>query len=414
MTLWTPEWRLILDGGLDYTNLTLTNLTITSGRTDIYTQATPGYCSLTVINTDGSSIPLDINNDVLVQVKDSSGDYVNLFGGTITDLDISVNKSGSIAISEHINIKAYGALSKISKVITDGVLSKDYDGDQIYAALSPILFSTWTQVPAALEWENYDAGTTWANAGNTGAGEIDRPGDYELHARSSNPTTVYSLVSALATSGLGYLYENASGQICYADSTHRSQYLQTNGYVDVSAKNAIGSGMRIAKRAGDVRNKVKIVYKNNDSVESTNATSIATYGELAQNIQTSLESGSDATSQAEFYLSLRAYPQYMFRNITYPLCNQEIDDSDRDNLLNIFMGLPLNISDLPTNMLDGSFQGFVEGWTWQASQGALSLTINLSPVAYSLQAFRWNNVPIGETWNTINPTLDWLNATIVA
>jgi hypothetical protein len=38
----------------------------------------------------------------------------------------------------------------------------------------------------------------------------------------------------------------------------------------------------------------------------------------------------------------------------------------------------------------------------------------LSPLAYSLQAMRWNDVAIGETWNTINPTLDWINATIVA
>jgi hypothetical protein len=35
-------------------------------------------------------------------------------------------------------------------------------------------------------------------------------------------------------------------------------------------------------------------------------------------------------------------------------------------------------------------------------------------VAYSLQAFRWNSVPVTEAWNTLNPTLDWNNATIVA
>ena len=78
------------------------------------------------------------------------------------------------------------------------------------------------------------------------------------------------------------------------------------------------------------------------------------------------------------------------------------------------MGMPVNITNLPANMVDGAFQGFVEGWTWTAGLNRLELTLTVSPIAYSLQAFRWNSVPASETWNTINPALDWLNATIVA
>jgi hypothetical protein len=78
------------------------------------------------------------------------------------------------------------------------------------------------------------------------------------------------------------------------------------------------------------------------------------------------------------------------------------------------MGMPLNIVNLPANMGNGEFQGFVEGWTWTASLNSLTLTLNVSPIAYSLQAMRWNDVPAIETWNTILPDLTWLNATIVA
>jgi len=155
VSAWTPEWKITLNGGLDYTNLTLTNLSITSGRTDIYSQPYAGYCSVTIINTDGSAIPLDINDDVLIQVKDSSGSFVNLFGGTITDLDISVDKAGANGIVEVINLKALGALAKLTKVLTDGVLSKDFDGNQIYTILAALLFDTWSEVPAALTWSNY-------------------------------------------------------------------------------------------------------------------------------------------------------------------------------------------------------------------------------------------------------------------
>jgi hypothetical protein len=78
------------------------------------------------------------------------------------------------------------------------------------------------------------------------------------------------------------------------------------------------------------------------------------------------------------------------------------------------MGEALDITDLPSNMVDGRFQGFVEGWTFSAGYNRLDLTLILSPVAYSLQAMKWIDVPVTETWNTISPTLQWINATIVA
>ena len=78
------------------------------------------------------------------------------------------------------------------------------------------------------------------------------------------------------------------------------------------------------------------------------------------------------------------------------------------------MGMPVNIINLPSNINNGEFQGFVEGWTFSAGYNSLYLTLTVSPTAYSLQAMRWNGVPVGERWNTINAGLDWLNATIVA
>jgi hypothetical protein len=77
------------------------------------------------------------------------------------------------------------------------------------------------------------------------------------------------------------------------------------------------------------------------------------------------------------------------------------------------MGMPVNIADLPVNM-GSNFQGFVEGWQFQAGINSLTVSLYVTPVAYSLQAFTWADVPVVETWNTIEPTLEWLNATVVA
>ena len=414
MSQWTPEWQVTINGGGDYTNLTIANLTITSGRTDIYSQPYAGYCNVQIINLDQSPIVIDVNDQITIKVKDSTGTFVNLFGGFVTDIDVEVTQASSTAISEVIGVVAMGALSKLPKALTEGVLAKDFDGDQIYTILSEVLFSTWNEVPAATQWNTYSATTTWANAENSGLGDIDQPGDYELTARTSEITDVYSLVTALATSGLGYLYEDSQGRIGYADSTRRSSYLAANGYVDLTGNHALARGIKTEKRSGDVRNNVTISYKANATQSASSAESIAIYGQQAYNITTSLENGADALAQAQFYLTLRAFPEAQFRSITFPITSPEIDDADRDSLLNVFMGLPLNITQLPANINNGEFQGFVEGWTFTAGYNSLYLTLTVSPTAYSLQAMRWNGVPVTESWNTLNAGLEWIDATIVA
>ena len=412
MTLWTPVWSVLIDG-VEYKNITLANLTIESGRRDIYQQAVAGYCNLSILNIDDDPITVEINSGITVFVQNSTATPVAIFGGSVSDILTTVERSGTGGLVQTITVTALGALSRLPKVLTEGVLSKDYEGDQIYDILDGILYGAWNEVPAALHWEDYDATTTWANAENSGVGQIDRPGNYELTDRSASVTDAYSLVAALATSGLGYIYEDSEGRIGYADSTRRGTYLAANGYVDLSALDAYSSGLQTSTRAGDVRNSITITYKNSQQVTNEDSASIALYGSLAQNIQTSLENGADATTQTAFYLALRAYPRANFESIRYPLGSPNVSDLDRDSLLGVFMGMPVNISDLPVNM-GTNFQGFVEGWRFSAGYNSLAVDLYVTPIAYSLDAFRWNDVPASERWNTLSPTLDWLNATVVA
>jgi hypothetical protein len=415
VTQWSPVWKIEING-VSYTTVTLANLSITSGRSNIYTQAQAGYATINLINLTGSAIVPTINDTLAISVKDTSATYVPIFGGSIVDVGVTVSQVGSVGIAQTITITALGALARLQKALTNGVLTQDFDGDQIETILRQVLFAQWQQVPAALTWATYDPTTTWANAENTGLGEIDTPGNYELAHRSSNRTDVYSLVAALATSGLGYLYEDAQGLISYADSTHRTTYLATYGYTDLDANQALGQGIRIQTRAGDIRNDLTIKYGtlSASEVSDTDQTSIGLYGDLAQIITTTIKHSADAEDQAAFYLSLRAYPQPIFESITFALTNPELDNSDRDALIGAFMGQPINLTNLPLNMASGTFQGFIEGWRFSASYNELAITLLLSPLAFSLQAMRWNDVPIVETWSSVSPTLDWQNATIVA
>ena len=415
MTVFNPVWRVTI-GGNEYQTAILANLTITSGRTNIYEQAQAGYTNIELINLDQSNVAIGINDSLTIELQDSTATFIPIFGGSVVDVAISVAELGNVAYAQRVKIIALGALARLPKALTDGVLVQDFDGNQILSVLQDLLLNNWSEVPAALQWNTYDPTETWANAQNIGLGEIDTPGTYELAQRASSRTDIYSLVSALATSGLGYIYEDAQGLISYASADHRSIYLATNGYVNLSANDAQGSGLTIQQRAGDVRNTITLKYGTNSTneVSATDATSVGLYGQLAQIFTTTVKHTVDAQDQADFYLTLRAYPQYNFNQITYQLTNPEIDDGDRDSLINVFMGMPLAIADLPLNMSAGTYLGFVEGWTFQAAYNQISVSLNLSPLSYSLQAMQWQDVSVAEAWNTISGILDWENALVVA
>jgi hypothetical protein len=407
MTVFNPEWRVTIGSNI-YTNVTLSGVTMTSGRTDIYSQPVAGYCSLVIVNLDESQFTFAINDGLTLQLKNSAGTYVPIFGGSITDIGIEVATAGDAGIVTTAALTALGALSRLPKALTEGVLPKELDGLQIERILTDLLVNTWSEVPAALTWSTYPATETWANAQNTGLGEIDS-GIYELQARTADVSDMYSLVSELANSGFGYLYEDAQGRINYAGADHRQNYLAANGYTTLSANQALAAGIRTTTQAGDVRNDIALKYRAGTEF-ATDAQSILTYGKLSQSITTTLHNEVDAESQAQRYLDLRKFPRAKFESITFPITSPEINDATRDALLGIFMGQPIKLTDLPLNISGGQFEGYVEGWTWNVSYNSISLTINVSPIEFSTVAVYWSQVSASETWNTLSNTLTWENA----
>jgi hypothetical protein len=415
MTAWSPDWKLTV-AGVDYTDITISDIQHQAGRDDIYQQPNPSYIQITFVALSGQTLPFDINDSLDLQVKNSAGTYVNLFGGDITDITVAVGATGAIASVVEYSVLAMGSLVKLARELYLGTISQDEDGNQIYDLLSSVLLGSWNDVPAATTWAGFDATTTWANALNLGLGEIDTPGLYTMENRAAEADTIYNIASIIANSAFGYLYEDNQGNIGYADADHRQTYLLANGYVDLDARHALSQGLSTITRSGDIRNDIVINYGNNFGSQktATSTTSIATYGYKAESLNTVLHSAVDAQAVADRYIAQRAFPQPAFQSITFPITNPEIDNSDRDNLLGVFMGQPLNIQNLPEQISSGEFEGYVEGWSWSTRFNELFLTINLSPVAYSQVAMRWNTTPITETWQTIDPTLTWEYATIVS
>jgi hypothetical protein len=411
MTAYTPIYRVLVNAQ-EITDVTVANLGITSGRTDINSQPVAGYCQVQLLNFDNSAYDFTVGTSITIEVTDTLGVYVPIYGGYITDFTTAVNRTGNLGYTTVVQITALGALSKLTKIIDAGVLSSDQDGDQIYSLLDNYLLGEWQDVPAAQTWAAFNPTTTWANALNLGLGEIDRPGDFLMIARSSDETDLYSLCSAIATSALGLLYEDANGNIGYADSTHRQDYLAANGYTTLDANHANGVGLAVTTRAGDLRNKFAITYGTSGQhvYIAEDAQSQLDYGVYAESFLSRIKDASDAELYADRTIALRSEPYPKFQSITFELGNPEIDDANRDALINIFVGQPVWIQNLPPNISQGSFEGYIEGWTFRASLNNLTITFNASPVNFSQVAVKWESVNPAEAWNTLSPTLTWLNA----
>ena len=249
MTVFTPDWKLTISG-TEYTDITISDITHASGRSDIYSQPNPSYIQITLVALSGQTLPFDINDSLALEVKNTSGTYIPLFGGNITDVTTEVGATGSIATVVNYTLIAMGNLASLAKIITNGILSQDEDGDQIYDLLSSVLLGTWNDVPAASTWSGYSATETWLQAVNLGLGEIDQPGLYIMENRDSSPDTIYNIASNIANSAFGYLYEDNQGNIGYADADHRQTYLAANGYTEISANHALAQGIRASIRSG--------------------------------------------------------------------------------------------------------------------------------------------------------------------
>ncbi len=116
MTVWTPDWKLTV-GGVDYTDIAISDIQHQAGRDNIYIQPNPSYVQISLVALNNQTLPFDINDSLDLQVKDSSGSYVTIFGGDITDLTVAVGATGSIGTVIEYTLIAMGSLAKIAKDI---------------------------------------------------------------------------------------------------------------------------------------------------------------------------------------------------------------------------------------------------------------------------------------------------------
>jgi len=407
---WLPEWRVTVGDDV-YT--TVTSVSYATGRLDIDRQCTAGYCRVEIINTDGSPFTINVTEPVSLELKNSSGTYITVFSGEVSDFSIGVRSPEETGYITTGTILGIGSLAKLTKAIYNTALSEELDGAQIAAILSAALNLTWAEVTPTVTWDTYPATTTWDEA-ETYIGTIDT-GFYTMISVAASPTVKsQTLVDQIANSALGQVFESADGFVNYDDADHRSTYLATNGFTNLDGSYATPNSIQSQTQIASIRN--SLIYKYSTAYGSTYSTSdsdsIASYGLYERSFESNIKNLADITDIGSRELNLRKEPFSSLGAITFRLDNPDMPSAMLDDLIGIFFGEPVLIDNLPSNLLGGSFDGFVENIALRATPTFVDITLYISATDFSLSTTQWETVlPASLQWTGVNAILTWTNAT---
>jgi hypothetical protein len=407
---WLPEWRVTVGDDV-YT--TVTSVSFASGRLDIDRQCTAGYCQVEIINTTGAEFTINVTEPVTLELKNGSGTYVTVFGGEVSDFNIGVRSPEETGYITTGTVLGIGSLAKLTKAVYNTALAEGLDGAQIAAILGSALNLSWAEVTPTLTWDTYPAAVTWDEA-ESYIGTIDS-GFYTMIALAASASAKsQTLADQIATSALGQLYEEKDGDVSYDDADHRSNTLAANGYTFLDGSFASPSSIKSTTQIARIRN--SLIYRYATGYASTYSTSdtdsIASYGLFERSFDSNIKNLADITDIANRELNLRRVPKGSLGAITFRLDNPDMTTAMLDSLVGVYFGQPVLINNLPSNLLGGTFEGFVENVALRATPSYVEMTLYISATEFSLSTTQWDTVlPSTITWATTNATLIWNNAT---
>lgn len=401
--------------GVEYKDKAINGITLTNGREIVDEQPRAGYASITLVTADNAYPVINIDEKVVVKVDDSTGTPVTLWTGWVSDVETSIVAHGETGWLNEQKITAVGTLSKLNRrLVGFSGYPKEFDGDRIYDIIYETAGITWANYsPSNQRWSQVDPLLTWQTV-DLLIGTIDRPGDFELTDYSAGAASGLTLAQQAAASGLGVLFENNEGKICYDDYTSRTDDVSINGFTTIDADAILATGLSSVSRVSDLANEIEVTYKANATEIGSDTNSIALYGLYGAKVDTLLEKQVDAEQRVMYYLDTRAFPRRTLNQITLALHLDQVSNTLRDALLPMRVSKPIQINTLPTSIYPDVFSGFVEGFTWTINRNELFLTLNVSEYGFSQLEMNWLQVPPSLQWEDVSATLEWQEARVVA
>jgi hypothetical protein len=411
VTTYTPYPTVTFASGTSYTDQTIANISITLGRRDIMEQAQPGYARIELWTSSDEPIDVSLAESVEVFIKDTTGTNQQIFGGSISDIDISLDSYGSVGSIARYSITAVGPLALLNRR-TAGLtgFAKEKDGTRILNVLTEAFLTNWSDVSPALRWNGVPTGTTWASYDGTSislvnnlATSIDVPGQFELTAYSGGETNALTLVQEAAQSGRGVLFESEDGDIHYDDYSSRA----SNPVITLTADDILARGLSSSNQWSGIVNDVEVTYKNNQSKYARDEQSNILYGQLSGKRTTILENGTDAQTQADAFLTSRAFPRMYPETITCPLHSPTMTNATRNSLIDAIVGTGITTTALPA-VFGETFNGYIEGLNWNLTRYTAELALTVSAQSETYPSVIWYQIPPTTTWAGYTPsTTEW-------
>ncbi|CAB4222913.1 hypothetical protein UFOVP1662_1, partial [uncultured Caudovirales phage] len=131
------------------------------------------------------------------------------------------------------------------------------------------------------------------------------------------------------------------------------------------------------------------------------------YGLQSASIQTELQNMTEAQYQADRYIETRSLPQVNLSTFSIQLNSGLLTNTDLDIFLNIYMGKPIEMTSLPTSIINTTYRGFVEGWNLSFNKYEAALTLTSTDASYSITPTRWQDVDPAQRWTDVGATIRW-------
>jgi len=411
VTTYTP-YPSVSFNGVTYADDTLSSISISMGRRDIMEQPQPGYASITLVTDADTPLDIELSYPVLIKIKDTAGVDQTIFGGTVSDIDISLSAYGSVGSIAQYSITVVGPLAQLNRRTAGGTnYAKEFDGTRIFNILHDVFLTswedigptiTWAELPAVATWDSFD-GVAEALVANL-VTDIDQPGQFELELYNDGEANALELVQIAAQSGRGVLYEGPSGELFYDDYVSRT--LETA--LLLTADDINSRGLRTAAQWSEIVNDASVTYRAGTETFS-DGTSIFLYGQQSGSRATVLHNAADALQQAEDFVASRAYPRMYPETISLPLHTPTMGNATRDALIAAHVSTLITTNALPA-VFGTTFQGYVEGINWQLTRYTADLTLTVSEQTETYPSLIWFQIPVTTTWAGYTPNTDrWMD-----
>jgi hypothetical protein len=410
VTTYDPYPTVTFNGLATYADQTISSISIRMGRTDVTEQPQPGYASIELWTDANDPIDVALSQSVAISIDKGTSGTQQIFYGTISDIDISLNAYGSDGSIAIYSITAVGPLAQLNRrLVGTAGFAKENDGTRILNILSEAFLTEWDDVSPTLQWDDLPIGATWLSYDAVGIGLVDNlitnvdvPGQYELEQYNDGTTDAYNLAVQAANSGRGVLWECGCGELHYDDYLARASATP----LELTADDILAQGLRTSAQWGEIVNDATVTYRAGEA-NARDEQSIILYGQLAGSRTTQLHNLADAENQAADFITQRAFPRMYPEQITIPLHSPTVSDAKRDALALVYNGLRINTTALPA-VFGTTFDGFVEGYTWNLTRYTAELALTCSAYSETYSSIIWYQIPPTTTWAGYTPsTTEW-------